>query len=259
MRALALSALLLAVSSAAWVPPAQAVEQPGQAQSPTADVAAGQSPKNGAAEPSGGGLMPADAEGWPANLQACRNELQDLMSWATSDQYKNPLLPRRDLRTLRDAALVFARAGDGDGCHEINEQLRGLLKKQEEQRQQVQRQQRLQSAVTLAKFPKSLRASNMIGADVVNSHGQALGTIEDIVLGADGQRYVLVQHGGFLGFGENLTPIGMERVRVTGDGDTFVADIDEQIFSQAPTVTNAAIPPEDWRRIDEWWRRQAQR
>lgn len=49
---------------------------------------------------------------------------------------------------------------------------------------------------------------NLKGKEIKNAQGDTLGTIENVVIGSDGQaRYAIISHGGILGIGETLTPV----------------------------------------------------
>ncbi len=50
--------------------------------------------------------------------------------------------------------------------------------------------------------------NNLKGRKVKDAQGETLGSIDNVVVGSDGQaRYVIISHGGILGIGDTLTPI----------------------------------------------------
>ena len=64
------------------------------------------------------------------------------------------------------------------------------------------------------------RASRLIGATMRNTLDQTVGTVEDVVIGADGNVVaVMVGVGGFLGLGETPVAIGMRHIMIMPGDD----------------------------------------
>lgn len=60
------------------------------------------------------------------------------------------------------------------------------------------------------------RASQLIGATMTNVIGDSVGTVEDVVIDADGKVVaVMVGVGGFLGLGETSVAIGLRHLSIT--------------------------------------------
>ncbi len=81
----------------------------------------------------------------------------------------------------------------------------------------------------------TIRVSQLIGMDIVNSRGQDVGEVHDVVLdGETGRlRYLAVTYGGFLGFGDKLFAVPYEAFRYQVDPDdgdeyVFVLDVTKQ-------------------------------
>lgn len=53
--------------------------------------------------------------------------------------------------------------------------------------------------------------------DLVSVDGKDLGEIEGVVEGSDGRRFLIVERGGFLGFGSKEVAIPLENVAIQGD------------------------------------------
>ncbi|MEL6299571.1 MAG: PRC-barrel domain-containing protein [Pseudomonadota bacterium] len=68
-----------------------------------------------------------------------------------------------------------------------------------------------------------LRASNIMGASIMNADNEAIGDVNDIVLSREGKiEKVIVGVGGFLGMGERSVAITMEQLQFTrGDNDSL--------------------------------------
>jgi sporulation protein YlmC with PRC-barrel domain len=68
---------------------------------------------------------------------------------------------------------------------------------------------------------KALRTSKLIGANVVNTKGEAIGEVEDVIL-SDGQPEMILTVGEFLGMGGRFVKLDMEKAKVhrqRGDAD----------------------------------------
>lgn len=62
------------------------------------------------------------------------------------------------------------------------------------------------------------RVSKLIGRDVINEQNEAIGDIDDFIIGRDRVLFVILEVGGFLGMGERLvalpaTAVDMETVK----------------------------------------------
>ena len=176
--------------------------------------------------------------------------------------------PRREMNALLMAADVLARNGREDACQMILAELRDL----QEQRManleeagippeevQTWRQERLVTAQPVEEMRGTIRIENVLGADVRNLQDEDLGDIQDVVLDDQGDlSYVLVGRGGFFGVGEDLVPVRWQDLRAVPDLDTFVLDVPEQAFEQAPAVDRNVFADSDayvQRRdeIDSYW------
>ena len=68
------------------------------------------------------------------------------------------------------------------------------------------------------------RASDLIGATVLDDRGEAVAEVDDIVVSIDDHKlHAVLAIGGFLGFGETLTSIPFDDLQITSsDGDPQV-------------------------------------
>lgn len=185
----------------------------------------------------------------------CRDRLQTVEAEAVMPDTKEPLLPRTDLNVIREAALAFARAGHQQGCEQTAGELQTLL---QERRQKVERErelQRVRQAIPLPQLPFTVTTSNLVGSKVVNHELEELGTLEDLILTEREGRYALIKHGGFLGIGRNHTPVALERLRMTEDGELLVVHVSQEAFEEAPDVEPDQLTEVgSWAGVvDEWW------
>jgi PRC-barrel domain len=58
--------------------------------------------------------------------------------------------------------------------------------------------------VDVTRTETGYRASKIIGSSVVNDANDAIGKVDDIIIGTDGMPYVILSVGGFLGAGSKL-------------------------------------------------------
>jgi sporulation protein YlmC with PRC-barrel domain len=103
------------------------------------------------------------------------------------------------------------------------------------------RRERGETRMTEIKMPK--RVSDMLKTTVENRHREKLGTIQDLMVGADGRvKYAILSHGGFLGIGDVLIPIPFEALKTVGDEATTVLDIDKQTLEKALNFDSKTWP-----------------
>ncbi|WP_417520016.1 PRC-barrel domain-containing protein [Minwuia sp.] len=171
---------------------------------------------------------------------------------------------RRDYRTLRDAALTFARYGDEEACENVLNEMRDLREKHADKQMMMDRREarkeRLEASQPLDAKNRIVWAEDLIGDEVVNLQNEELGHVEDVAVGgSDGSIYIMVSHGGFLGLGETLTPVRITDLKQTEDADTLVLPIDAKMFQDAPEVDyseEARRTAKGWSEdIGAWWDR----
>jgi sporulation protein YlmC with PRC-barrel domain len=68
--------------------------------------------------------------------------------------------------------------------------------------------------VDVQKLAAGYRASKVIGSSVVNDAGETIGTIDDLLVSADGkQPYTVLSIGGFLGMGTHLVVVPYDTLK----------------------------------------------
>ena len=89
--------------------------------------------------------------------------------------------------------------------------------------------------VDVVKVATGFRASKIIGSSVVNEAGDAVGKVDDIIIGEDGKTpFVVLSVGGFLGIGDKLVVQPYEQLKgpaldVGDHSDRVVAEPDAAI------------------------------
>jgi hypothetical protein len=60
-----------------------------------------------------------------------------------------------------------------------------------------------------------------------------------------------VEKGGFLGVGEDVVAVPMTALRVTDDLETFVVDMTEERFEEAPRLQDDILSQPDWQAAND--------
>ncbi|HSR13277.1 MAG TPA: PRC-barrel domain-containing protein [Thermodesulfobacteriota bacterium] len=81
-----------------------------------------------------------------------------------------------------------------------------------------------------------MSASTLIGDNVVNSQGEDLGSIEEIMIHVPSGRiaYAVLSFGGFLGMGDKLFALPWEALTLDEDNKQFILNIDKEKLENAP-------------------------
>jgi sporulation protein YlmC with PRC-barrel domain len=92
-------------------------------------------------------------------------------------------------------------------------------------------------------WERTHRVSKIIGTDVVNSKGEKIGDVEDIVLDAKGNvAYAVVSTGGFLGVGDKMHAVPWTAIRTNTGTDNFMLDVDKDRLRSAPGFDQSSWP-----------------
>ena len=78
----------------------------------------------------------------------------------------------------------------------------------------------------------NVQAGDLSGADVVTMRGEEVGEIDQIASSGD-QLYAIIEHGGFLGIGEEQIAIPLERIAMRGD-EVILLGLSEEQLAQMP-------------------------
>lgn len=96
--------------------------------------------------------------------------------------------------------------------------------------------ERAQLMLDTAIAPTALQPGELVGMEVRNSADEYLGEVDDITIDPVSGRiaYVLVEHGGFLGIGDNLFAVPWRSVSWSPGAEWLLLDIDEERLENAP-------------------------
>ena len=76
--------------------------------------------------------------------------------------------------------------------------------------------------VDVKEVAKGYRASELAGADVENSTGETIGSIDDLIVDREKVLFAILQVGGFLGIGGFLVAIPYNSLEINEDGSKIV-------------------------------------
>ena len=85
-------------------------------------------------------------------------------------------------------------------------------------------------------YPRVLSATTIISDKVINTAGEQLGSIRELMIDLDGGliAYAVLSFGGFLGFGNKLFAIPWEALTIDTENHAFILDIDKELLENAP-------------------------
>lgn len=85
-------------------------------------------------------------------------------------------------------------------------------------------------------YPRVLSATTIIGDKIINTAGEQLGTIKELMIDLDGGliAYAVLSFGGILGMGDKLFAIPWEAFTIDTDNHTFILNVDKEVLENAP-------------------------
>ncbi len=183
--------------------------------------------------------------------------------------------PPAQLRSAMQAGYVFAMNGDSRACEAVvagAKRLRAelpppgqrpnLANNTADRRQQAF----LEGAIPVDQL-KSLRAQEIMGADVRNTDDKPLGSVSDILLNKQGQiAYVLVSRGGFLGIGGELVPVPWSLMKVANQpyhSTTLVLNVPQKTMNDVTSVKSDQQAQNNWQQwqsqVNGFWHKNTPR
>jgi hypothetical protein len=176
---------------------------------------------------------------------------------------------RRDLRQLRNSAMILNTYGQEAACQQVVEAIQEIrgnrgqmtsvgndqVQQQAADTQQVDYLQNMQQAKPVSEIGGRLTVNQMMDADLRGSQGEVVGEISNIILGQDGQpSHAIVAFGGFLGLGEDRVAIPFDKLKVHAtaqdmDNVIFYVPMTEEQLTNAPRVREN---DDSWLSDDNW-------
>jgi sporulation protein YlmC with PRC-barrel domain len=90
--------------------------------------------------------------------------------------------------------------------------------------------------MSVNQHPQVLSASTIIGDKVINTAGEQLGSVKELMIDPDDGFiiYAVLSFGGFLGMGDKLFAIPWEALTLDTEEHAFILDVDKEILKNAP-------------------------
>jgi sporulation protein YlmC with PRC-barrel domain len=153
-----------------------------------------------------------------------------------------------EVRTLMASASILAQRGFQDSCENVLSATRDLYKRYLVEMRvsgapmnaSDWRQQQISAARPVTSVTAPFRSDQLIGAEVRNSQGQALGAVDDLVMNPSTGKiaYLVISRGGIFGFDEKYVPVPWADFKVTPEMNLLVLDSTEAVMATAPEVAH---------------------
>lgn len=104
---------------------------------------------------------------------------------------------------------------------------------------------------------KFLTATSLVGDKIENKKGDHIGNIKDVMLNIhEGNvEYVVIEFGGFLGFGEKLFAVPFKALHIHPSKRSFILDRDKSYLEKAPGFNKHHWPETNshLNSVDSYW------
>ena len=155
--------------------------------------------------------------------------------------------PGYEVRVLLSAADILARHGRQQPCEDVLVQIRSSYEayKTDMQGRDLRianalgfRKQELSLAQPVVTRVAAFRSDDLLGSEVRTPGNVALGSVDDIVMGAEGGKiaYLVIARGGVFGLGERHVAVPWDQFKVSPNLNILVLDTTKDAMDQAPRI-----------------------
>lgn len=178
--------------------------------------------------------------------------------------------PGYEIRSLIAAASILARHGQQQACESVLATTQGIYKKYAADLRDgnmpttnidAWRQQQVAGAQPVTDRTAALQSAELIGTDVRGAQGEALGSVEDLVMSPQTGKiaYMVVARGGIFGFDQTFVPVPWADFKITPNTNLLVLDTTKAALETAPTVrrdqfTTKGQFDQQSQKVDAYWK-----
>ncbi len=151
---------------------------------------------------------------------------------------------RQQLRQLHKSALLLVQNGKEDLCDDVADAMENMVDKRKKVLDKHARAQALRNAPPITDLNQVIELNTLVDSTVYDRKGDELGTLRAVAMDARQGKvaYVLLEYGGFLGFGEKLIPIPFDKLHMTKERGALVLDMDRALLDDAKGVDASHLP-----------------
>lgn len=170
----------------------------------------------------------------PLAIADCAKELAELDKQTKDPAYQAELDSR--YRELRQAALLLDENKEDRLCENVVDEMRTIFEEKKEIVEEKRREQALREANAVTSISGVIPTKALLDLDIRNTDDIELGTIVGIALDADTTSiaYLVIEHGGFLGFGKNYSAVPWNRLRQIKSSGEFLLKLSENELKKLP-------------------------
>jgi sporulation protein YlmC with PRC-barrel domain len=177
--------------------------------------------------------------------------------------------PGYEVRVLMGSANILARHGQQQLCEGVLTETRGVYESylsnlQREGATQVDlpqwRERQIAAAVPVKGSNATFRSDELLGVEVRNPDGVALGSVDDLAVDPETGKlgYLVIARGGFFGFDEARIPVPWDDFKAAPNASLLVLDSTRSVLDAAPHVsrnsfTIGASADSDSQKVDTYW------